>query len=324
MKAHHYLVAALVSAVSAPINAETLETDTVGGHIKFDVNGGGGILSGFFDPIGPEGDVRILAPSDMYLGFSGAGDRIHLGSVVPTSFSGNSLERMSTFSVGGIDFSLTQSLSPFFGSDGTQLGTQLKQLYAFTNNSGASQGLDFVRFLDPDLNFLNGEEGFDDNGGGRISYGGTTATFVTQIPTAGPEEAIPFVALYTNGGRSIGHTVTFYEELENQVFHGGGLTNIVSRDGDGDGWADPRIIEGTPTGEDLGIAQGNRFTLAANETGRFAATTLFGLGAPADVVIGAVPEPATWLTMIFGFIVAGLGLRRHKRGLRTLPGLAHA
>ncbi len=313
MKTGRCFLAALALGATAPAQADTLETDTIGGHIRFDVTGTGSILSGFFDPTGPEGDVRILSPSDMYLGFGGGGDRIHLGAIVPTSSSGNALERTSSFSVGGIDFSLTQSLSPFFGSDGAQLGTQLRQVYSFTNTSGAEQGLDFVRFLDPDLNFLNGEEGFDDNGGGTIGHGGTTASFATQIPTAGPGEETPFVGLYANGGRSLGHAVYFYEELERQVFHGEGLTNIVSRDGDGDNWADIRLLEGEPTGEDLGIAQGNQFRLAANETGRFAATTLFGFGAPADVVIGAVPEPATWLMMILGFMGAGLGLRRGKR-----------
>jgi hypothetical protein len=99
----------------------------------------------------------------MYLGFSDEVQRRYLDEIVPTTFFGDSLSRTSTFSIGGLDFALTQSLSPFFDGSGTQMGTALKQIYSFTNSGASARSFDMVRYLDADL-WFNGEESFADNG----------------------------------------------------------------------------------------------------------------------------------------------------------------
>jgi hypothetical protein len=117
------------------------------------------------------------------------------------------------------------------------------------------------------------------------------------------------VGSFVGGGYSTGYWHYDGEELDRQTFLGTRLPNQISGDPNNDGWVDPRFIEDDVVGDDLGTALSRGFKLAPGESGRFAATTLFGFGAPSEVAIAAVPEPATWLMMITGFLMAGSLLR---------------
>lgn len=227
-----------------------------------------------YDPVGPGGPNGSTFESGVY--FSGVNDFLSEGELSGTGgqpavnfTSTSATEAVSTFTAGGFNFTLTQSL---LGPQNE--GSTLRQVYRFTNNTGVAQSVRFVRHVDGDLDF---RPGLDD-------FAGVTADgrFVFEFDTAtDPEESVGFFGITNQGGTQSGFTIQPYGGgYFNDIVAANGIPaadlNRINRDADNN-----RL---TDVGYDVTVTQQNDISIAAGATAEFITITQFGQGAPAEVV----------------------------------------
>jgi len=311
------LAGALAGATPARAVA-TLNSGTGPGSVTVTVTNSGAFGSGYgiydasdavYDRVGGAGQGGTTYGSTVYLGFLDGGTRINLGQRQAELLGSGPNAAQSRFSEGSLGFVLLQELGALV-IDGARAGSVLTQTYTITN--AGAEGVDFelVRFLDGDLNF-NGGAGREDDGGGRyLAADGTEILFETDT-AVGTSQSDTFVGIANEGGTSTGFDVLDYSTLGGNLDQGRALEGRVAGDGPD---ADQFIDQGN--GYDTSLALGRAFTLAAGQSATFTTRTFFGTAAAAAVQqppSGAVPEPATWATMLVGLGAAGAAMRRRQR-----------
>ncbi|WP_333573969.1 PEPxxWA-CTERM sorting domain-containing protein [Sphingomonas sp.] len=280
--------------------AATLTNGTGDGQLSIDIGNTGAFSSAIYNPLGMVGGSDAVYASTLYLGFGGS--IFDLANAQASFVSGDARQRISTFTLGTLSFTLTQTLSDLI-SNGVQTGTMLTQSYAFTNQASQAQDLTFGRYLDGDLNFGAGGNGND--GGGKLTSAGNTILFETDAAT-GRNDLATFIGIYNEGGTSLGFDVDQYGALRPRMSAGQPLNNRVNGDLDGDGFID------AGPGYDVALGLTNGFSLGAGQQGSFVTHTIFGSGTPGSVQVPGVPEPGSWAMLIAGFGFAGATIRRRR------------
>ncbi|NJC33389.1 hypothetical protein GGR88_000863 [Sphingomonas jejuensis] len=312
MRFYRFAAVATAALLTGTASAETLTTGADDGQVIIDTNGFGtlGALNaqssgstGLYNPTGDQAAASTIYASGLFVGING-GARVSTASGQLQSFTGTDLSRTSVFTLGDLlSVQLVQTVSNLVDTAGNQTGSLLTQTYSFTNLGDADLSLDLFRYLDGDLRFDS--ELID--GGGRLTSGGNEILFETDTAT-GASDSATFVGIFNTGGTAAGFEIGEYSDLRTRAQGAGGLSNTIRNDADGDGFIDAN------RGYDVELALRNSLQLSGRGTGSFATSTIFGTGAPGQVVLppptGAVPEPATWAMMIGGFGLIGGAMRR--------------
>jgi hypothetical protein len=214
--------------------------------------------------------------------FLTSGDIGGSGNLPFVTVTGTSAEAHSSFVLGGLEFTLTQTLAPLL-QNGVQTGTVLVQTYTLTNTTETTVEFALFRYFDGDLLF--NRDLID--GGGRLILDGVEVLFETDT-AAGTSEAFTFVGITAEGGivPATGRfEVAPFASLRRAIVRGQDLSDQVHGDGPD---ADQFIDSGN--GYDITLALRNNFILAPGATTEYRTQTLFGSGAPREV---EPPPPPT-------------------------------
>ncbi len=243
-----------------------------------------------YDPVGAQVAASTVFNSAVYFRAGATGQREVLETVASGSEStirSNPTEANSTFTIGSLNFALTQTLEPVFDSIGVQNGTLLTQTYVVTNTSMTSSDFELVRYVDGDLSF----DGSIQDGGGRLSLptgeeilfetdaGGDPATATTFFGITGLGGSTP-----SNGRFEVEHFSVLQGNIEAGLALSDAFTDFgVSVDTDMDDFVD--------AGSEYDLALGllNSFSLATGEIGTYTTHTLYGTGAPNAVAQNSPP-----------------------------------
>ena len=302
-----FAACALTSGL-ASANTVNLNNGPGDGSVQITLDGYGS----FGSAIGGEGDEAIYDPvgaleaegttfeSALLIGLGGGAARTALSTGSPgtgttgtanlpsVSVSQNGNTATSFFSQLGLNFNLTQTLSPLFDASDNRTGSVLVQTYSMTNPGTVDiNGLELVRYIDGDLVF--GDPTFNNDGGGRLIADGTEILFETD-EAMGTSDATTFFGITGEGGIIPGSgrfEASEYSELIEKLRSGGNPNDTVQGDtGDADQFVD------AGEGYDITLAFRNLFNIAAGGTATYTTRTIFGSGAPEDVVTEPPPgEP---------------------------------
>ena len=266
----------------------TLSNGTGDGTVTVTVDGWGSFGSAvseattdaFYDPVGDVEAAGTTFESGVYLsggpaGFLSTGFESPYATLEEPAISLSNGIATSTFTAGSLSFTLTQRLIDSFDNDGNRVGTVLDQRYSITNIAGVPNSFYLVRYLDGDLDF--DDDIFD--GGGRITLGGNEILFETDA-ASGSAASTTFVGITgdvlgpgeqssSSGGR---YEISEYSGLLDKILLGGGLSNSVDGDSDGDGFIDDAY--------DVTLALRSDIQLAAGQTTTYVTQTLFGNAVP--------------------------------------------
>lgn len=303
----------VLAASTTPSFADTLTTGTGDGQVVLNVNGFGNLSSGgaLYNPVGAGVSASTIYYSTLFYRIGNSGARNDIASGTLTSFTGNDTSRTSVFTLPQLSVALTQTVSGLFDSNNVQTGSQLAQSYTFTNLGTAAVSLDVARYIDGDLLF----DGSLTDGGGRLTYNGAPLLFEIDSAT-GASTATTFLGLYQTGGALNGYQITNYSALAGLLSAGTALNNTITNDTNPvDGFID------AGSGYDVALGLGALLNIGVGGSATLNTYTLFGSGAPNAVPLpptpGAVPEPASWAMLIFGFGLTGYALRTAKRRSET-------
>lgn len=308
------LTAASGVAMAAPhtlTNAPGDGTVTVGvdGFGAFGSSVGTDSTDALYDPVGAIGVGGTTFESGVAIRFSAtAGGRTFLtsgfiagsGGLLNPPVAGTSTTATSAFTFGALSFSLTQTLTPLI-SGGSQVGSDLTQVYSMTNTSSSPLFFELIRYLDGDLFF----DGSLIDGGGRLFAGATEILFETDSAT-GAADPTTFVGITGEGGTSPGSgrfEIDSFSGLRGRIIAGTALDDTITGDG-----ADADSFIDAGAGYDVTLALRNIFELGAGSTDVYTTRTIFGSGEPAAVPPPTgVPIPPTALLLTVG--VAALAVR---------------
>ncbi len=308
-------VAAFASVcLTAPAMAQTLSTGTGDGQVTVSVTGTGAFGSSasggsdaFYNPVGAVGLAGTTYESYLYLrtgavGSAFSGGRTNLNSISATTSSSTSTATSSFFNSGALLFNLTQSVQNLIDNANNQTGSLLTQTYTITNTGTTALALELTRYFDGDLLF----DGSLTDGGGRLVQGGREILFELDSAT-GASTGTTFVGIYNEGGTAAGYQILGYAALLNNLNSGVALNNTIQGDTNNDGFID--------SGYDVTLALARTQTIEAGQTFTFTMGTIWGSGAPGQIVIppSGVPEPATWAMLMMGFGAVGYSLRRRPK-----------
>lgn len=324
MKRLHNAIAAVVATTSVafslqyvPAQAYTLTNGTGDGTLQVGVDGfgsfgssvgGTGITNAFYNPVGPGIAAGTTYESGIAIGLNGSRDFLTIGNIggsgglsAPT-ISGTPTSATSSFSYEGLNFNLTQNLSSLFDTAGTQTGSVLNQRYSITNSTSRSLSFDLVRYLDGDLSF----DGSIQDGGGRLSLGGTETLFETDA-SGGAANVNTFVGITATGGQSLTqnrYEIDSFSGLLSRVNNGTALDNTITGDTNSDGFIDNPY--------DVTLALRNAFNVDPGATVDYLTQTIFGSGiAPASIPgssqdIPLLPQEVEPGRFVFEDVPAGL------------------
>lgn len=314
--------AAALALAAAPTSAAVLTTGTGDGGVTVTVNATGAFGSATtsvggneanYNPVGAIGTAGTTYESYVYLrtaaiGGSFSGARTNLGGLTGTTGASTATSTSSTFSSGALIFNLLQSVNTLLDNANAQTGSLLTQSYTVTNSSNAALQVELTRYLDGDLQF----NGSITDGGGRLISNGREILFELDSAT-GASTGTTFVGIYNEGGASTGYEIAEFSGLRGRIANGTALSNSISGDTNSDGFID--------SGYDVTLGMGRSFTIGAGQSFTFTTGTIFGSGAPGQIVVpnpGAVPEAATWAMMLLGFGAMGAALRRRAKVRTTV------
>ncbi|HZN67208.1 MAG TPA: Calx-beta domain-containing protein [Tepidisphaeraceae bacterium] len=228
-----------------------------------------------YNPPGPAGSAGTTFTSGVYfseidgylsedsLGGSPALPPVNFTAVTPASAT-------SSFSVGGFNIQLTQTVLP---PNGAGL-TLLNQQYVLSNATGSTQQFQMVRHVDGDLFFV-GSFGNDFGGAsfdGRFIFEFDTVTSQSE-PTA-------FFGITASGnGANAGFTIQPFPYMDDVVASNGIAPvdlNVINGDANGD-----RI---TDQGYDVTVTLADAFVVPAGGSVVYTTTTIFGEGTPESLL----------------------------------------
>jgi hypothetical protein len=273
-----------------------------------------------YDPVGGspsaagtvfESGVAIRFGSSGPRSFLTSGDIGNSGRLMNPTVIGSTTGGTSSFSFGGLNFNLTQSLIPLFNG-AIQSGSVLTQTYLITNPGQTATDFELLRYVDGDLV----SDGSLIDGGGRLDAGSSEILFQTDSATG--SLTATFLGITAEGGTSPPggrYEIDAYSSLCMRVVAGMPLSDSVTGDG---GDLDQFVDAGG--GYDVTLALNNVFSLDPGASTRYQTTTIFGVGTPEWITTSAVPEAGGLLipfAAVFGILIAANRLvsRRSKHRL---------
>ena len=256
-----------------------------------------------YDPVGPQTPAGTVFESAVLFRAGSSGPRTALTSgdfgeqdgLTNPLVTGTSTTANSSFTIGGLNVTLEQTLLPLF-IDNQRAGSELTQTYTITNPGASVVSFEFLRYLDGDIDF----DGSIVDGGGR--FVSATKEYMFEIDQAtGALDPTTFVGITGEGGiipSSGRYEATAYDELQLAALFGDDLTDTIEGDS-----ADADQFVDAGQGYDVTIALSNEFTLGPGQSTTYTTRTAFGTGAPADI-----PEPSSLALLA----AAGTLLRRRR------------
>ncbi len=261
-----------------------LSTPAGDGSVSLRVDAFGSITDDApYDPVGAGTAAATVFASDVAfrVGTSGTREFLQRSTGNDPGFvevDGTSSVK-SNFTIGGLNFTLTQSLRELRDGSGTRTGSFLNQTYAISNPGTSPVTFELVRYLDGDLRF----DGSLIDGGGRLVAGGREILFETD--RAGlPADADTFVGITAEGGNQSSpgrFEIDQFSGLRTRIAAGTALDEQITGDGTD---ADQFIDDGQ--GYDVTLALRNLFTLAPGRSTTYTTGTIFGTGVPQDLDFG--------------------------------------
>ncbi len=256
----------------------------VDGYGAFGSAVGGIAGDAFYDPIGSiqqsgtvfESGVAIRVGNATDRQFLTSGDIAFTGGLPDPGTTGTATNATSSFSFGGLSFSLTQTVERTQDDQNQPTGSLLTQTYVITNPGASPLSFEMIRYIDGDLLF----DGTLVDGGGHLR----DILFETDAGGSG-ETDTTFVGMDAIGG-TIPDTGRFegleFPQLELAIIAGDPLHDTIFGDSNSDGFVD--------AGQeyDITLAWRNLFDLAPGESATYATRTVFGSGAPDAAPIGPV------------------------------------
>ena len=308
------VVAFAAVSLTAPAMAQTLTTGTGDGQMTVRVTGTGafgsnvsGASDASYNPIGAIPAAGTTYESFLYLrtaavGGTFSGARTNLNTITATTGSSSSTATSSVFNSGALLFNLTQSVQNLLDNTNTQTGSLLTQSYTITNTGNTALQLELTRYFDGDLQF----NGSITDGGGRLMSGGREILFELDSAT-GASTGTTFVGIYNEGATAAGYQISSFSGLRSSLIAGTALNGTIAGDTNNDGFID--------NGYDVTLGLAGVQTLGAGQSFTFTMGTIWGSGAPGQIVIppSGVPEPATWAMLMLGFGAVGYAMRRRPK-----------
>jgi len=255
--------------------------------------GGVGTANATYDPLGSIAASGTVFDSGVAFRLGAAGVRTFLtGGIPDPGFTGipTSTNAASAFSIGGLNFSLAQSVIPVTFNT-FEIGTDLVQIYTITNPTGAVINFELVRYMDGDLQF----DGTLIDGGGFIPAGnplavnGNQTLFETDKASDTAVDAT-FLGITAEGGstaspgRYEADTFAVPLNLAGRIIAGTALDQIISGDGNANNLVD------TGAGYDITLAFRNSFSLASLASTVYTTVTRFGSRLP-DLSVTKTDSP---------------------------------
>ncbi len=233
-----------------------------------------------YDPIGTQGVGATTFQSDVAIRIGSTGARQFLSSLATNVLNGSSTSTAtnSSFIASGLQFELVQAVDNL-NQNGIRTGSSLSQTYKITNPTSQIISFELVRYFDGDLLF----DGSLADKGGKITRSGQDILFETD---SGDNASAPttFVGITAKGGTDITSNrleIGQYSSLRSRILAGDPLSNLIQGDTNGDSFIDGAAYDVTP-------AFRNVFELAAGQSTTYVTETIFGSGAPNQVVLPQV------------------------------------
>jgi Calx-beta domain/Domain of unknown function (DUF4114) len=233
-----------------------------------------------YDPIGTRGVGATTYQSDIAFRIGSTGARQFLSSLATNVLdgSGTSTAANSSFIASGLNFELVQAVDNL-NQAGIRTGSSLSQTYKITNPTSQTISFELVRYFDGDLLF----DGSLLDTGGKITRSGQDILFETD---SGDSASAPttFVGITAKGGTNIASNrleIGEFSSLRSRILAGDPLSNLIQGDINGDSFIDGAAYDVTP-------AFRNVFELAAGQSTTYVTETIFGSGAPNQVVLPQV------------------------------------
>jgi predicted nucleic acid-binding Zn ribbon protein len=230
-----------------------------------------------YDPIGIQGVGDTTYQSDLAFRIGSTGARQFLSSLATNAVLGSSTGTVtnSSFIASGLKFELVQAVDDL-KKDGQRTGSSLSQTYKITNPTSQAISFELVRYFDGDLLF----DGSLADKGGKVTRNGQDILFETD---SGDDASAPttFVGITAKGGTDIASNrleIGAFSSLRSRILSGNPLSDLIQGDTNGDSFIDGAAYDVTP-------AFRNVFEVAAGQSTTYVTETIFGSGAPNQVVL---------------------------------------
>lgn len=266
--------AELTGQLDAQGTSATLTNGEGDGAGSVTVDATGRVNQATIDILGSTGAIDPIFESIVLIQRSEVGGRVALGEVATdvSSMNGSTNGTTATFSIGALQFSVTQTLTPLFNDFGQRSGSLLTQTYSILNTSQTTESFELFRYLDADLGQVGGI-----NDGGRRFVTDHGEEFLFTTDNANPDGNTAFVGISAIGGthpQTGRFEINAYSGLESRIRAGSALADSIFQDANGDG----RIDDGAEY--DVTAALRNLFTLAGGASDSYTTHTLLGSGQP--------------------------------------------
>ena len=237
-----------------------------------------------YDPVGAKPSAGTVFESGIALAFTGDATRQFLtsgsigasGGLTNPTITGNSATASSSFTVGVLSFTLTQTLEERFDANGQSAGTFLTQTYTFTNTDTNNANFELIRYIDGDLLF---DGTLVDGGGYLVSNNGQEVLFETDAGGTGDTDTT-FFGITADGGTALSsnrYQIDYFSGLRDDIISGLALTDTVRNDFDNDGFVD------AGSEYDVTLALRTAYTLAPGASDTLTTETVWGTGAPEEL-----------------------------------------